>query len=145
MLPRRARLARGHLNCPLTGGIREPKGSGSAHLSRAAQRGRGLEEVGARLEVGGAGARLPAARGVQPSLPAPPGGLRAPSSPYRASQLPDPRDRGASNSHQLPRTKQWPRLGRPTQGPRLGRLGLLSAIGAWKWRLVEGWSDSLRA
>lgn len=86
MLPRRARLARGHLNCPLTGDIRGPKGSGSrAPESRnAARRGRGLEEVGAPLEVGGAGARLPAAGGVPPSLPIPPGGLRAPFSQYRA-------------------------------------------------------------
>lgn len=80
MLPRRTGVARGRLSSPLTGNIQGPKGSGS----RAPERGPELEEVGAPLEVGGAGARLPAARGVPPALPAPPGGLRAPFSLYRA-------------------------------------------------------------
>lgn len=146
MLPRRAWFARGRLNCPFTGNIRGQKGSGS----RAPERGRGLE--GRRPAGGGRGrcaarcGRRGAARSSRPAGSAPRSFLAL----RRASQLPDPRDRGVNNSHQLPTTKQWPRLGRPTRGPRLGKLGFLYSTGlevrpSGLWRLVEGWSDPLQA
>lgn len=144
MLPRRARLARGLLNGPLTEGIRGPKGSGSRAPEPRSAASAGAP--GGRRPAGGGRGRCVAPCGLRGAARPSRSARRAPRSflaLLRASQLPDPRDRRASNSHQLPTTKQWPKLGRPTRGPRLGRLDLLSTVAAWKGR-PQAWGGLWR-
>lgn len=153
MLPRRARLARGRLNCPFTWGVRGPKGSGSRapEPRRAARAGAG--GVRRRLEVGGAGARLPEAHGVPPGRPSCPRQegsmlLSCTTSRLAAAGLQGPRSKQLSSTlHDKTMTKAGAPYTRPqpqqawfvfySHGLEVRPSGL--------WRLVEGWSDSLQA
>lgn len=144
MLPRRARLARGRLNCPLTGGIGGSSGSGPrAPEPRSAARAR-AGEAGAGLEVGGAGVRLPGAHGVRlarPSRPCQEGSALLSPTTQRlaAARLKEPGSKQLSTPHH----KTMAKAGAPCTRPQLEQAwfafysGGLEVRPSGLWRLVE--------
>lgn len=154
MLLRRARQARGRLNCPLPVGIRGPKGPGSGAPEQRTQRGPGLEEARSwRRPAPGwrwAGQVRGSLRlaGCRPAFPPRREGSALLSRTIARFAAAGPHRQGSRQLSSTPQDKTMAQAGAPYMGPEAWFAFYthgLEVRPSGLWRLVEGWSDSLRA